>query len=141
MLRKRLAAFVLALVVGFSIVLVGCGSGGKGTFDAYGYQGKLEDGFDMVYIMVGEDSLMVSLTDEQHQGDTALTYSGKPATDADGKITVADEDSGESITLAITENDDGTASVDVEGHGKGTLKKYEGNVFDVIGSMAEDDSE
>lgn len=145
MKKSRIATFVLALALCLSIGLVGCGgskdstSDGKGTFDAIGYQGTLDDGSEMVYIVLGEDNAMVSLIDDEHQGDDAETYSGKAVTDDDGKTTITDDESGESITLTITENADGTASIDVEGRGKGEMMAYEGNIFKMISSMAEDD--
>lgn len=116
--------------------------GGKkdSLFSAAGYQGKLEDGMSFVYIEVGGDTVMVSLTDEQHEGDDAITYTGKAITDEAGKTTVTDEESNKSISFTITENADGGKSVDVEGHGKGELAGYEGNIFSVIGSMATDDA-
>lgn len=112
----------------------------KSFFSAAGYQGKLEDGKSFVYIEIGGDTVMVSLTDDEHEGDGAETYSGKAVEDADGKTTVTDDESGKSITFTITEKDDGGVEVDVEGHGKGELQGYEGNIFSVIGSMAEDDA-
>ena len=140
MMRKRIAAFVLAVAICLSFGLAGCGgSGGKGTFDATGYQGKLDDGWSFVYIQLSDDSTMVSLTDDEHQGDDAETYTGVAATDGAGKTTVTDEESGKSISFTLTENEGGNAEVDVEGHGKGTLSAYEGNIFSMVGQMAEDD--
>ena len=141
MVRKKIAAFVLAMVVCLSIGLVGCGGRGgeKSTFKASGYQGKLDDGYEFVYIKLGENSVMVSLADDEHQGDEAETYSGEAVTDGAGKTTITDEESGGSISFTLTENADGTAEVDVDGHGKGTLKAYEGNIFSMISEMAEDD--
>ncbi len=140
MMGKRIAAFVLAVAMCLSVGLAGCGGGGeKGTFDASGYQGRLDDGYSFVYIQLGEDSTMVSLTDDEHQGDDAETYSGPAVTDDAGKTTITDEESGKSISFTLTENEGGNAEVDVEGHGKGTLSAYEGNIFSIIGQMAEDD--
>ena len=138
MFGKRIAALVVTVVLGLSVALFGCGGGS--SLSASGYQGKLDDGYSFVYIKMGEGTVMVSLTDEEHTGDDALTYSGKPVVDGSGVTTVTDDESGESISFTLTENEDGTASVDVEGHGKGDLTTYEGNVFSVIGSMAEDDA-
>lgn len=112
----------------------------KGLFSAAGYQGKLEDGKTFLYLEAGDDTVMVSLTDAEHEGDDAETYSGKATKDADGKTTVTDDDSGKSITFTLTENADGSMDVDVEDHGKGNLQGYEGNIFSVIGSLADDDA-
>ena len=79
--------------------------------------------------------------DGSHQGDNADTYSGKATTDANGKMTVTDEETGKAISFTMVENSDGTYDVDVEGHGKGTLKPYEGNLMEVIAAMADDDAE
>lgn len=117
----------------------------KGLFDgilnASGYQGTLEDGKSILYIKLAGDTTIISLTDDTHQGDDAETYSGKATKDASGKITVTDEESGKSISLTVTENGDGTADVDVEGHGKGNLKAYEGNILSVISELIGDDTE
>lgn len=143
MIKKRFATFLMVAALCLSVCLVGCGSGGssdgKGTFDATGFQGTLDDGCSFVYIQLGEDNAMCSFTDDEHQGDDAETYSGKMVTDDAGKTTITDEESGKTITLTFTENADGTTEVEAEGHGKGELKAYEGNVFSMIGSMAEDD--
>lgn len=45
-----------------------------------------------------------------------------------------------SLKGKLTDEGDGTATIDVDGHGKGTLTTYEGNIFSVIGAMAEDDA-
>ena len=128
--------FVVAIVLGLSLALVGCGAP-----DATGYQGDLEDGSSFVYIQIGEDDVMISIVDDEHKGDDAITYSGKATTDGAGKTTVTDDETGKSITLTMTENSDGTFNVDVEGHGTGTLKPYEGNLLEVIESMAVDDED
>jgi len=112
----------------------------QNLLSAAGYQGKLADGKSFLYIGVGSDTAMVSLTDEAHEGDAAETYSGKVVKDESGKTTVTDDDSGKSITFTLTENEDGSMDVDVEGHGKGNLQGYEGNLFSVIGSLADDDA-
>ena len=141
MMKKILATFLTTAALCLSICLVGCGgsSDGKGVLDASGYQGELDDGYSIVYIQLGEDTAMVSFTDGDHQGDDAETYTGKFVTDEDGKTTVTDDESGKTITLTFTENADGTTVVEAEGHGKGELKAYEGNILKMIASMAEDD--
>ena len=52
-----------------------------------------------------------------------------------------DDETGNSISLTMTEGADDTFDVDVQGHGKGTLKPYEGDTMSVISSMATDDAE
>lgn len=79
------------------------------------------------------------VANEEHQGDDAETYVGNETKDSDGKITVTDEDKGTSISFTLTENADGTVHAEVDGHGQGDLKPYEGNVFSIITSMAEDE--
>ena len=135
MIKRILAVFVMTIVLGLSMGLVGCGMP-----DAVGYQGDLEDGSSFVYIEL-DDTVMVSIVDDEHQGDDAETYSGKAKTDAAGKITVTDDETGNSISLTMTEGADDTFDVDVQGHGKGTLKPYEGDIMSVISSMATDDAE
>ena len=61
-----------------------------------------------------------------------------PVKGDDGKVTVTDDESGESITYVLTENEDGTATIDVDGHGKGDLTVYEGNILNIVGSMSDE---
>ena len=140
MLRNKIAAFIMTVVLGLSISLVGCGSKGGGALDVSGYQGKLDGGYSFVYLKAQDETVIISLTDDEHQGDDALTYTGEAVKDDAGKTTVTDEESGQSVTFTITENADGTANVEVDGYGKGALTSYEGNLFSVLGSMAEDDA-
>lgn len=133
--KRIIAVFVMTAVLGLALALVGCG-----VPDAKGYQGDLEDGWSFSYIQIGDEDTLISLTDAQHQGEDAETYSGPATTDATGTITVTDTETGKSISLTMVENADGTFAVDVQGHGKGTLKPYEGDILEVIGSMAEDDT-
>ena len=172
MLRNKFAAIAVAAALGMSVGLAGCGGGGssdakkdssgdatatatdsgkkdeggkkKGFFDTTGYQGRLEDGKDFVYMHIGSgDDVVVSIADPNanDDGESADAYQGAEVKDADGRSTVTDEESSKTITFTLVENEDGTAEVEVEGHGKGSLKTYEGNLFSVIGSMADDDAE
>ena len=43
--------------------------------------------------------------------------------------------------MALTKNSEDTCSVDVNGHGSGTLKPYEGNLMSIISEMADDDED
>ena len=52
-----------------------------------------------------------------------------------------DDETGKSLSFTLTEKSDDTYDVDVEGHGKGNLKPYEGDIFKVISDMADDDAE
>lgn len=143
MFRKRLSVLVMVFVLGLAFVLAGCSSKDREAIDAAlkatGYQGTLEDGYNFVYFEMSDGSTIISLTNDENKGDDAITYSGKPTKTDDGKITVTDEESGESITITLTENADGTATVDVDGHGKGELTVYEGNILSIVGTMANDD--
>ena len=136
MLKRILAVFAASIVLAFSLGLAGCGAP-----DATGYLGDLEDGSSFTYIQINDGDTMISIIDDEHQGDDADTYTGKATTDANGKITVTDSETGKTVTFTVVENADGTYDVDVEGHGKGTLKPYEGNLMEVITAMADDDVE
>ena len=135
MFKRILTVLAVTIVMGLSLCLAGCGT------QATGYQGKLEDGTSFVYIQLSDNAVMVSMVDDEHQGEDADAYSGKPTTDASGKTTVTDDETGKSVSFTLTENSDGTFDVDVEGHGKGTLKPYEGDILEVISAMADDDAE
>ena len=80
--------------------------------------------------------MIIAIADATHQGETALTYTGKPVQGDDNKTTVTDEESGESIVFVLTENG-GTASIEVDGRGKGALTVYEGNVLSILGTMVQ----
>ena len=136
MIKRILTVFAVSIVLALTLGLAGCGAP-----DATGYLGDLEDGSSFTYIQIGDGDTMISIIDDEHQGDDADTYTGKAATDANGKITVTDKETGKTIAFTMVENSDGTYDVDVEGHGKGTLKPYEGNLMEVIGAMADDDAE
>ena len=136
MLKRITAALALAVALVLSMSLIAC-KGPKAT----GYMGKLEDGMELIYIELEDGTIIASLTDAQHTEENADTYSGKATPDADGKITVTDEESGRQLVLTMTKGADDTFDVDVEGHGKGTLKPYEGDLLDIITSMATDDTQ
>ena len=133
MFKKVFATVTVAFVLGLSLCLFGCSAP-----DATGYMGQLEDGKSLVYIELG-DTVLASLADDENQGDDADVYEGKATTDDAGKTTITDKKSGKSLTLTMTENSDGTFDVYVDGHGKGTLKPYEGNILEVVSAMADDD--
>lgn len=136
MIKRILTVLAVSIMMAFTLGLVGCGAP-----DATGYQGDLEDGSSFAYIQISDSATMVSIIDDEHQGDDADVYSGKATTDANGMMTVTDDETDKTITFTLVENADGTYDVDVEGHGKGTLKPYEGNLVEVITSMADDDAE
>lgn len=53
---------------------------------------------------------------------TTKTWKGDTTATEDGKITITDDDSKQTVSLTITSiSEDGTVGVDVEGYGKGTL--------------------
>ena len=135
-LKRVLSALVVTVALGVSIAFVGCSMP-----EATGYQGDLEDGSEFVYIELSDNAVMVSIVDDEHQGDDAETYSGKAEKSSTGEITVKDDESGKSITFTLTENSDGTRTANVEGHGTGTLTPYEGDILEVISSMADDDAD
>ena len=140
MFRKKLSILAMVVLLVLAVALVGCSDKDKEEFDAAfeatGYQGTLEDGSTLIFFKMNDDTMIIAITDATHQGETALTYTGKPAQGDDNKTTVTDEESGESITFVLTENG-GTASIEVDGRGKGELTVYEGNVLSILGTMAQ----
>ena len=136
MLKRITTALALAVALVLSMSLIACKSP-----NATGYLGTLEDGMELIYIELEDGTVIASLTDAEHTEENADTYSGKAATGADGKVTVTDEESGKQLVLTMTKGADDAFEVDVEGHGKGTLKPYEGDLLDIITSMATDDTQ
>ena len=140
MFRKKLSILAMVVLLVLAVALVGCSNKDKEEFDAAfeatGYQGTLEDGSTLIFFKMNDDTMIIAITDATHQGETALTYPGKPVQGDDNKTTVTDEEYGESITFVLTENG-GTASIEVDGRGKGELTVYEGNVLSILGTMAQ----
>ena len=140
MFRKKLSILAMVVLLVLAVALVGCSDKDKEEFDAAfeatGYQGTLEDGSTLIFFKMNDDTMIIAITDATHQGETALTYTDKPVQGDDNKTTVTDEEYGESITFVLTENG-GTASIEVDGRGKGELTVYEGNVLSILGTMAQ----
>ena len=140
MFRKKLSILAMVVLLVLAVALVGCSNKDKEEFDAAfeatGYQGTLEDGSTLIFFKMNDDTMIIAITDATHQGGTALTYTGKPVQGDDNKTTVTDEEYGESITFVLTENG-GTASIEVDGRGKGELTVYEGNVLSILGTMVQ----
>ena len=162
MLKNKIATLAVTAALGLSVGLVGCtgtdsgsvstddnattttstSKGIKDLFATSGYQGKLDGGMSIIYMQIGGDDadILISLTDATHEGEDAIVYAGPETKDGSGKSTVTDKETGKSISCTLTDNGDGTATIDVDEYGKGELTTYEGDLFSVVSSMAEADA-
>lgn len=91
MFRKKLSILAMVVLLVLAVALVGCSDKDKEEFDAAfeatGYQGTLEDGSTLIFFKMNDDTMIIAITDATHQGETALTYTGKPVQGDDNKTT------------------------------------------------------
>ncbi len=85
------------------------------------WQGALEDG-TLVDFINSEDGTNGGFVLTKSNAEEPQRWLGAMTTTADGKITITDDTSKESISFTLTElTDDGAVVIEVEGYGKGAL--------------------
>ena len=85
------------------------------------WRGTLEDGSQVDYIS-SADEANGSLVIESADSSNTDRWLGAKTTDADGKTTITDDETEETVTFTLSDvADDGTMGIDIEGYGKCTL--------------------
>ena len=99
------------------------------------WDGALEDG-SLVSFMNSEDGKQAALSISQLGSTETKTWMGSAAVTDDGKVTITDSSTKDTVTIKVNSTkEDGTAEIEIEGYGKGTVVQFTAADYQLIGQL------